>query len=385
MKRLIPVLLVLALLFTATACNGGNAQGVSNNPTTESPQTADIPFTAQYIRIYGEYIGAYPETVILRSTEDLATYQEQYAEGESEFGEAIQAYDADFFGTKALIAILVEENSGSNRHKVTRLTTENGQLHIAIERDVPEVGTCDMARWSILIAADASVIPADGSAIVVEGLQDEHTFLALVKESNNGNTVTVEPLEGETERQSSSLIAISLTDSETMPEADSVIRVTYTGSIMETYPAQINALQWSTVTELRDRAYPATWLDKTTAEQYEYPLTSDFIITKIFKDCFFVEYIIPTPYVGVKFNGTLSEDWCVGDKVEITADNLYDDTERHRLEGDMQSIQPSTFEPDPDVAYKPVIYLYPETETEISVALDLHGQLTSTYTTYENG
>lgn len=34
---------------------------------------------------------------------------------------------------------------------------------------------------------------------------------------------------------------------------------------------------------------------------------------------------------------------------------------------------------------KPVIYLYPEAETEVSVMLDLHGQLTCTYPAYKNG
>ncbi len=34
---------------------------------------------------------------------------------------------------------------------------------------------------------------------------------------------------------------------------------------------------------------------------------------------------------------------------------------------------------------KPVIYLYPETETEITVQLDYSGELTCTYPTYDNG
>ena len=34
---------------------------------------------------------------------------------------------------------------------------------------------------------------------------------------------------------------------------------------------------------------------------------------------------------------------------------------------------------------KPVIYLYPETETQVTVELDFNGQLTSVYPAYENG
>ena len=37
------------------------------------------------------------------------------------------------------------------------------------------------------------------------------------------------------------------------------------------------------------------------------------------------------------------------------------------------------------VTAKPVIYLYPEEETQVSVSLDFDGQLTSTYPAYEDG
>lgn len=44
---------------------------------------------------------------------------------------------------------------------------------------------------------------------------------------------------------------------------------------------------------------------------------------------------------------------------------------------------------DPDwggvPAAKPVIYLYPEEETQVSVRLDFDGELTSTYPSYEDG
>ena len=39
----------------------------------------------------------------------------------------------------------------------------------------------------------------------------------------------------------------------------------------------------------------------------------------------------------------------------------------------------------PKAPEKPVIYLYPEEETKVSVKLDFNGELTSTYPAYENG
>lgn len=38
-----------------------------------------------------------------------------------------------------------------------------------------------------------------------------------------------------------------------------------------------------------------------------------------------------------------------------------------------------------DVCAKPVIYLYPETQTQVTVTLDLDGELTCTYPAYEEG
>jgi len=51
----------------------------------------------------------------------------------------------------------------------------------------------------------------------------------------------------------------------------------------------------------------------------------------------------------------------------------------------MLTIEPSDWEPEPGVAYKPVIYLYPEAETEVSVKLLLDGKLTCTYPAYNAG
>lgn len=43
-----------------------------------------------------------------------------------------------------------------------------------------------------------------------------------------------------------------------------------------------------------------------------------------------------------------------------------------------------TIEEEPQPAYKPVIYLYPEEKTEVTVCLDYDGVLTTTYPEYQN-
>ncbi|MGM9625194.1 MAG: hypothetical protein ACI3XM_05745 [Eubacteriales bacterium] len=129
---------------------------------------------------------------------------------------------------------------------------------------------------------------------------------------------------------------------------------------------------------------PEQWLDKTTATRYEDNSFGDLVITEIYSDCFFASSVTPLPY-QFKLNGTLSSEWCVGDQVSVTYENTYMDELNQRVEADLISVAPSDFVPDENVCYKPVIYFYPETETDVSVTLDYTGVLTSTYPAYKNG
>ena len=86
----------------------------------------------------------------------------------------------------------------------------------------------------------------------------------------------------------------------------------------------------------------------------------------------------------IKLNGKLGEDWCVGDQVECTYENTYYDPVTHKIECDMLTIKESSWQPDPNACYKPVIYLYPEEETRVAVSLEIDGGLTCTYPLYNN-
>lgn len=201
----------------------------------------------------------------------------------------------------------------------------------------------------------------------------------------NGTSVLLEPLEGEWERMSGDRISINVADLENIgAEVGSVVEVTYKGTIMETYPAKVNAVRWKMSATLRHLEYTDEWLDKTTAEKYDTNIFSSIIITEIYSNCFFAETVIPMPYT-IKLNGTLSEDWCVGDQVICTYENTYYDAENNKVECDFLTVEASDWEPEPGVDYKPVIYLYPEEKTEVSVTLDYNGKLICTYPSYDNG
>ena len=108
------------------------------------------------------------------------------------------------------------------------------------------------------------------------------------------------------------------------------------------------------------------------------------VITKISSDCFYATTAIPFPY-EIKLNGELSEDWSVGDHFKCEADNVYYDIGSDRVEADLIGISRARFESDPEVCYKPVIYLYPRETTNVSVGLDLDGELLCAYPAYEDG
>ena len=212
----------------------------------------------------------------------------------------------------------------------------------------------------------------------------EYQFNATILELSD-TTALVEPLEDEDERRSSDKISFGLKGLDDIgAKVGSVVEVTYAGGMMESYPAQIKAVSWKLSDNLRHLEFTEQWLDKATAATYENDIFSDIIITRIYANCFFAEPVIPGPY-EIKLNGTLSDEWCVGDQVICTYENTYYDEENNRVEADMLTIRESTFEMEPGECYKPVIYLYPEEETDISVNLILDGRLTCTYPAYNDG
>ena len=210
-----------------------------------------------------------------------------------------------------------------------------------------------------------------------------HRFIATVLELS-GSSVLVQPVDGEEELQSSDKISVNTASlGDIGAEVGSDVVIYYTGGIMETYPAQINAIKWTMADDLRHREYTGQWLDKETATYPGSDPVSDIVITRIYSNCFFARAVIPMPY-EIKVNGQLSEEWCVGDQVSCTYENTYYDDQNGKIETDLLTIGVSDFELEEGVCYKPVIYLYPEQETEVSVQLQLDGTLTCTYPAYNS-
>ncbi len=130
--------------------------------------------------------------------------------------------------------------------------------------------------------------------------------------------------------------------------------------------------------------YTDEWMDKSDRTKTDSELIGHIRITEIYDNCFFGIPVVPTPY-QVKLNGKLPYDYCVGDQVYVTYENIYYDDQTHHIEADYLTVEQSNFELDPNADYKPVIYLYPEEETEVTVTLDYNGRFTCTYPMYDNG
>lgn len=113
-------------------------------------------------------------------------------------------------------------------------------------------------------------------------------------------------------------------------------------------------------------------------------LSGDYIITEIFEDHFTATNIIPLPTTYV-FNYVLSDEFCVGDQVAVACYGYVYDTTNNIISAAPYSVDVSVTELDPNVCYKPVIYLYPEETTDVTVTLDFDGELKCTYPAYNHG
>lgn len=142
---------------------------VSAEPSKVHCDTYGI--NCQYIRIDGK-TDTYPKSVIIRSRQELDSYisqcveQHEYNQWGKSFKDACKVYDDAYFQERILVLVLLEEGSGSIRHKVTNVYTDDeGYLNIKINVIIPQIGTCDMAYWHIFVEPDKDVDITDPAQI----------------------------------------------------------------------------------------------------------------------------------------------------------------------------------------------------------------------------
>ena len=142
---------------------------------TVDPGTAmSVGFSVKNIRTgLLDYSGNFPLVAVIRSADELTAYYEQNKEqfylerredpaSDSTIGflDACDAYDEDFFEDKALIFVILREGSGSTSHNISRVVSDaDGKLSVYVLTVDPEVGTCDMAYWHLMVAVDKEYVP----------------------------------------------------------------------------------------------------------------------------------------------------------------------------------------------------------------------------------
>ena len=147
-----------------------------------------VGFSAKHYRAdfswYTE--SSFPQTAKIASVQELADYyesnRETYQFSVGYYSEANMAdsvfssdsiYNKGFFEKKFLLLVILEEGSGSTRHRVDSVSPEKGSLIVNITRIIPEIGTADMAQWHTVLELDRSLIDLDAEVILRnESLQE---------------------------------------------------------------------------------------------------------------------------------------------------------------------------------------------------------------------
>lgn len=137
-------------------------------PAPNDVPSAYLEFEAVYVKTtQPSPVDMYPAIHLIRSVDALHEFcarRDQQFTGFDEVEKQAALYEETFFEEHSLIVLMIEESSGSVRHSITDIEVyANGFVNIGLERNVPEVGTCDMAYWYIFVEVDAII--AEGTWI----------------------------------------------------------------------------------------------------------------------------------------------------------------------------------------------------------------------------
>ncbi len=144
MKRILTAVLGLALLFGLAGCK---VPDTVTNLDGSKQTAAEVKSNAQYIHTGSPAEGeTYPQVYVVKSKDELSDHDSIRSLP------ACNGYDEAFFEKSYLLLVLLGEGSGSVRHHVKSVEqTADKKLAVSIDRIVPEAGTCDMAKWHIIL------------------------------------------------------------------------------------------------------------------------------------------------------------------------------------------------------------------------------------------
>ena len=182
------LLTALMLLFTLTAClNPSTSTPPASDPESNPPPSfnpADhLLFGVQYLRTGFREDLHNPSVTVIRTRRELDIYLDTFPcpdaswDNDPTLMQICERYNEEYFADRDLIVVLVEEGSGSIRHKVNAVyrNSATGEWAIDIERLIPEIGTADMAGWHIFIEPSKEMRVQEGDTFKI----GDHTLSPL--------------------------------------------------------------------------------------------------------------------------------------------------------------------------------------------------------------
>jgi len=174
------VVLVVFSLGMVTACGDAGTSSIPQEdpgsgadvspPAAVSPLPQDDISSLKILYNRIDWRDGMEDTTIVRSVNELDKfYEDLKAVNPNELDDDLVwrftdgQYNDSFFTDNFLVLISVSEISGSNRHAVSSISEDGDILKINIDREVPDVGTADMAGWLIIIelTGNYSITEAD--------------------------------------------------------------------------------------------------------------------------------------------------------------------------------------------------------------------------------
>lgn len=148
-KRLILPLILLVLMLSA--CTDDDTDYTYMNVGEMSNYQVD----EQKVTIIRSDMFDLTDANALTLINDAESLKQYYRPVDMRFNETLFDYlssiDETFFETKSLAIIGFTEPSGSIRHHVSDIEIAQNHAVIKITRNVPEIGTADMAGWHIIV------------------------------------------------------------------------------------------------------------------------------------------------------------------------------------------------------------------------------------------
>ncbi len=130
--------------------------------TEEVCEFSEKYLSAGYVLSENEILPDFPLLNVLHTYEEIENF---IAEKKSIIGFSDEAlnefssYSREFFSENCLISLLFYEGSGSITHSVNKIVSSSeNELTVFIDKNTPEVGTCDMALRLLLIEVKISDI-----------------------------------------------------------------------------------------------------------------------------------------------------------------------------------------------------------------------------------